>query len=581
MSSAEFFWVLDMSKRDRRKKNNKKKARSGSKAIRIRDENLERERRNMSPEAREKEVREQRRAEELREAERLARAKDPNFQYGPRGVEFVELKRNSKNDFYAWKRLMALQLGITPLKMSKVLTRMRHIDETNFSRFLTPFDRPAKMTPQLSHVIDELGLFMHQELRPPCLSEVAEKMGFGSKSDHHSMALGIQKRFDLDSQLDYELYERFEKHGWSEGVTQIDKWKQRLDEEYLDLGPLDFDDEFRWFLRYVCEIKNENELDTEAQRIIESFIANKRSIDSDEISDSQEAELQEKLKNRDRNLSEATRYQSTSGQLTKGLQGRPKENISKGLRYDVLERDGHRCRSCGANPRSDGEVILHIDHIVPESLGGPTNMDNLQTLCADCNLGKGNRYDTDLRRDASKQNPDSAQTEVEEISQPDREVWRSFDKKTPPKKTPPKKTPSKQQLADHVPGNWLHPEHRKVVKVTDDPDLNSEVEQLRIEKRRLFLNDLRDEYPQLSFFRDEALIDFARKEVEEAGSFYAERNEAHSTVGELDSLHLAWRALKKRAPRENQEVVTEARRRPQPPTGPKERLKRWFWEWGM
>jgi 5-methylcytosine-specific restriction endonuclease McrA len=34
---------------------------------------------------------------------------------------------------------------------------------------------------------------------------------------------------------------------------------------------------------------------------------------------------------------------------------------------------------------------------VPESKGGPTHIDNLQTLCKDCNLGKGNRYHTDLR----------------------------------------------------------------------------------------------------------------------------------------------------------------------------------------
>jgi 5-methylcytosine-specific restriction endonuclease McrA len=62
---------------------------------------------------------------------------------------------------------------------------------------------------------------------------------------------------------------------------------------------------------------------------------------------------------------------------------------------DVLQRDQHRCLSCGRTVR-DG-VKLHVDHIEPESLGGKTELGNLQTLCADCNIGKSNRYSDDLR----------------------------------------------------------------------------------------------------------------------------------------------------------------------------------------
>ncbi len=36
---------------------------------------------------------------------------------------------------------------------------------------------------------------------------------------------------------------------------------------------------------------------------------------------------------------------------------------------------------------------LHIDHVVPVSRGGLTEPENLQTLCAPCNLRKGNRAD--------------------------------------------------------------------------------------------------------------------------------------------------------------------------------------------
>jgi 5-methylcytosine-specific restriction endonuclease McrA len=34
--------------------------------------------------------------------------------------------------------------------------------------------------------------------------------------------------------------------------------------------------------------------------------------------------------------------------------------------------------------------LLHVDHIKPWSHGGETIEDNLQTLCATCNLGKSN-----------------------------------------------------------------------------------------------------------------------------------------------------------------------------------------------
>lgn len=59
------------------------------------------------------------------------------------------------------------------------------------------------------------------------------------------------------------------------------------------------------------------------------------------------------------------------------------------LRVDVLRRDGSRCRMCG---RTADVVPLHVDHIVPVSKDGKTVLENLQTLCQDCNLGKSNRF---------------------------------------------------------------------------------------------------------------------------------------------------------------------------------------------
>jgi hypothetical protein len=66
-----------------------------------------------------------------------------------------------------------------------------------------------------------------------------------------------------------------------------------------------------------------------------------------------------------------------------------RSKMTASVRVDVLRRDGYRCRFCGAG---SGVAELHVDHIVPVSKGGLTELDNLQTLCADCNQGKSNRF---------------------------------------------------------------------------------------------------------------------------------------------------------------------------------------------
>ncbi|NTW50400.1 MAG: HNH endonuclease [Chlorobiales bacterium] len=66
------------------------------------------------------------------------------------------------------------------------------------------------------------------------------------------------------------------------------------------------------------------------------------------------------------------------------------------IRWQVFQRDRWKCVACGRT--SHDNVILHIDHIIPRSRGGSDTIDNYQTLCNTCNLGKGNRDDTDLRK---------------------------------------------------------------------------------------------------------------------------------------------------------------------------------------
>lgn len=69
-----------------------------------------------------------------------------------------------------------------------------------------------------------------------------------------------------------------------------------------------------------------------------------------------------------------------------------KRGIGLGLRYKVLSRDKFKCVRCGSNPAANPKCLLHVDHIIPFSKGGKTALNNLQTLCEDCNLGKGNRH---------------------------------------------------------------------------------------------------------------------------------------------------------------------------------------------
>jgi 5-methylcytosine-specific restriction enzyme A len=70
------------------------------------------------------------------------------------------------------------------------------------------------------------------------------------------------------------------------------------------------------------------------------------------------------------------------------IEDKPSRYIPLSIRVDILSRDGYKCVFCG---RDSKEVTLEIDHIIPFSGGGSNKSDNLQTLCFDCNRGKGAR----------------------------------------------------------------------------------------------------------------------------------------------------------------------------------------------
>lgn len=69
-----------------------------------------------------------------------------------------------------------------------------------------------------------------------------------------------------------------------------------------------------------------------------------------------------------------------------------RKNINSSTRYSILERAGFKCQCCGVKPLKNNNITLHVDHIIPRSLGGSDNIDNLQILCNKCNLSKQDRF---------------------------------------------------------------------------------------------------------------------------------------------------------------------------------------------
>ncbi|MET7769091.1 HNH endonuclease [Nocardia sp. NPDC005366] len=64
---------------------------------------------------------------------------------------------------------------------------------------------------------------------------------------------------------------------------------------------------------------------------------------------------------------------------------RDSRSIPPHVKAEVYQRDGGRCRQCGAIH------YLEFDHMIPLSRGGATSVNNLQILCRQCNLQKGAR----------------------------------------------------------------------------------------------------------------------------------------------------------------------------------------------
>lgn len=85
---------------------------------------------------------------------------------------------------------------------------------------------------------------------------------------------------------------------------------------------------------------------------------------------------------------------SSSEEAIKSIEAEPftRHKTGRGinwrLRFIVMKHDSFKCKNCGGSPATDPSIILHVDHIKAWANGGETILENLQTLCSKCNIGK-------------------------------------------------------------------------------------------------------------------------------------------------------------------------------------------------
>ena len=67
-----------------------------------------------------------------------------------------------------------------------------------------------------------------------------------------------------------------------------------------------------------------------------------------------------------------------------------RRKMTQKLKNQVLNRDNYTCQYCGKSKKKYPNLILEVDHIIPVSKGGRSELNNLQTLCKECNRQKSN-----------------------------------------------------------------------------------------------------------------------------------------------------------------------------------------------
>ena len=67
-------------------------------------------------------------------------------------------------------------------------------------------------------------------------------------------------------------------------------------------------------------------------------------------------------------------------------------HVSPDIEALLMDQQGHRCAAPWCRLELGGRKMWHLDHIMPLNLGGMHDDDNLQILCAPCNLSKSAKH---------------------------------------------------------------------------------------------------------------------------------------------------------------------------------------------
>lgn len=121
---------------------------------------------------------------------------------------------------------------------------------------------------------------------------------------------------------------------------------------------------------------------------LEAFI---KYINSDDIDDSSASHQHEEPSKVETSTIQQKQSSSVKHEDKRDIRSQKRKttrDINLRLRFRVMARDNFKCCMCGRSPATDPTVVLHVDHIKPWAKGGETTMENLQTLCSKCNLGK-------------------------------------------------------------------------------------------------------------------------------------------------------------------------------------------------
>lgn len=87
--------------------------------------------------------------------------------------------------------------------------------------------------------------------------------------------------------------------------------------------------------------------------------------------------------------------------------------IPSDLRRQVISRAKNTCEYCHLSQKGQ-EATFHIDHILPESSGGETVLENLALACVSCSLRKG----------AKQIIVDSETMQEVQIFNPRKDIWK-------------------------------------------------------------------------------------------------------------------------------------------------------------